>query len=140
NTAGRAWATWALGDPIDPNVGLEYAVSVVGNQIRYEVGIPQFDHYGGFSGDPTIPTDLDVGDVVGLDLIASTCWGAEGFGMLSENLMMAKYLDADKFARYVLIDESAGPFCDEPACDLDGNGLCNFADLRILIEQWLAGK
>jgi hypothetical protein len=129
-----------LGDPIDPNVGLEYAVSVVGNQIRYEVGIPQFDHYGGFSGDPTIPTDLDVGDVVGLDLIASTCWGAEGFGMLSENLMMAKYLDADKFARYVLIDESAGPFCDEPACDLDGNGLCNFADLRILIEQWLAGK
>ncbi|MHC4867817.1 MAG: right-handed parallel beta-helix repeat-containing protein, partial [Planctomycetota bacterium] len=42
NTAGGAWATWALGDPIDPNVGLEYAVSVVGNQIRYEVGIPQF--------------------------------------------------------------------------------------------------
>jgi hypothetical protein len=54
--------------------------------------------------------------------------------------MTGKSNNADQFARYVLIDESEGPFCDEPLCDLDGNGVCNFADLWILLEQWLAGK
>jgi hypothetical protein len=140
NTAGGAWATWGGGEPLDVNVGLEYAVAVDGDQIMYEVGVRMFDNYGVFSGGDTIITDLTAGHTVGFDVVVNTRWGAEGFGMLCENLMMGKYNDADKFGRYTLIEESGGPFCQDPACDLDGNGVCNFADLWILLEQWLAGK
>ncbi|MHC4500710.1 MAG: hypothetical protein ACYS21_16555, partial [Planctomycetota bacterium] len=117
----------------------EYAVVIDGELITYEAAVKQFDNYGGFSGE-TIVTNLTAGHTVGFDVAASTRWGGDGFGMLAENLMTGKSGSADQFARYVLIDESAGPFCDEPVCDLDGNGICNFADLWILLEQWLAGK
>jgi hypothetical protein len=140
NSVAGSWVSWALGEPVDPNMGLEYSVTVDGEWIVYEVGVPMFDNYGGLGGGETVVTNLTAGHVVGFDVVACTRWGAAGFGMLSENLMTGKYNNADKFARYVLIDESEGPFCDEPLCDLDGNGVCNFADLWILLEQWLAGK
>jgi hypothetical protein len=139
NTVGGYWGTWALGQTLGGDEGLEYAVRVDGNEIVYEIGVTQFDNYGGFSGGETIVTELEVGDVVGFDLVVSTRWSG-GFGMLSENLMTGKYLDADKFARYMLAEEVGGPPCFERVGDLDGNCAVNWADLAILIDSWLWGK
>ena len=86
---------------IAPDVKLDYAVRVDGDKIIYEVGIPQFDNYGGISGGQTVPTDLKVGHVVAFDVIADTRHSA-GFGMLSENLMIEKFKNADSFAQQVL--------------------------------------
>ena len=75
-------------------------------------------------------TDLHTGHVVGFDIVASTRRDTVNFGMLSENLMTGKYNDAGKFAQYILVDEIL-------SADLDGNGVMNYNDLRILIESWL---
>jgi hypothetical protein len=140
NTADGSWATWGQGEPLDANVGLECAVVVDGDQIIYEVGVTQFDNYGGFSAGETIITDLDVGDVVRFDVVASSRF-SDGFGMISENQMTGKYNNADRIARYMLVGESGGPPClEQRVFDLDGNCVTSFADLWILVEQWLAGK
>jgi len=130
NSTGDGWATWAMGETLAEDVDLEYVVRVVGNFIIYEVGVRMFDNYGGFSGGETLVTDLHAGHVVGFDIVASTRWDTVNFGMLSENLMTGKYRDAGKFARYILVDEIF-------SADLDGNGVVNFADLGILVENWL---
>jgi len=130
DTIGGNWATWALGETLEEDVGLEYAVRIVGNFIIYEVGVRMFDNYGGFSGTETLVTDLHAGHVVGFDILASTRRDTVNFGMLSENLMTGKYKDAGKFASYILVDETV-------SADLDGNGAKNYADLGILVESWL---
>lgn len=121
-----------MGEPLDANAGLEYAVTVDGDQNIYEVGVRMFDNYGGFSGGETIVTPLDVGDVVSIDLVANTCWSS-GFGMLSENLMTGKSGNADRFAGYALVKQIT-------CADLDRNGSLNFADLAIIADNWLSGK
>jgi hypothetical protein len=129
NTTGGSWATWAFGETLGEDVGLEYAVVVNGDEIVYEVGVRAFDNYGGFSGGDTIVTDLEVGHVVGFDVVVCTR-RSNGFGMLSENLMTGKSGDAEQFARYVLVEKIA-------QADLDGNGVFDFADLDILVDGWL---
>ncbi|MHC4573628.1 MAG: RCC1 domain-containing protein [Planctomycetota bacterium] len=140
NTAGGFWGAWAYGEPLAGDEGLEYAVVVDGELIAYEVAVKQFDNYGGFTGGETIVTDLEVGHVVGFDLIVSSRW-LEGFGMLAENLMNDKYLDADQFAKYMLVGAHGGPPCLKLwASDLDGNCVINWADLAVLADNWLWGK
>jgi hypothetical protein len=139
NTVGGSWGSWPGGAEPNEDVELEHAVIVDGEQIIYEIGVKQFDNYGGFSGGDSIVTELDVGDVVGFDLVVSTRWSG-GFGMLSENLMTGKYLDAGQFARYMLVEEAGGPPCFERVGDLDGNCAVNWADLAILVESWLWEK
>jgi len=129
DTIGGSWATWALGGTPGTDVGLEYAVNVNGAQIIYEVGVRQFDNYGGLSGGETVLTDLYAGHVVDFDVVACTRWDTVNFGMLSENLMTGKHKDAGKFAKYLLVDEIF-------SVDLDGNGVVNYADLEILFENW----
>jgi hypothetical protein len=138
NTSGGSWATWGYGLALGGDAGFEYAVTVSGDEIIYEVGVTQFDNYGGISGGDTIVTELDVGDVVGFDLAVDTRWSG-GFGMLSENLMMGKFNDADKFARYMLVEEAGGPPCFELVADVDGNCVINWADLAVLADNWLWG-
>jgi hypothetical protein len=138
NTTGGCWASWASGDALGGDEGLEYAVKVEGEQIIYEIGVRQFDNYGGISEGETIVTDLEVGDVVRFDLVLNTRWSG-GFGMLSENLMTGKYNDADQFARYMLVEEVGGPPCFERVADLDGNCAINWDDLAILVDSWLWG-
>ncbi len=136
DTSGGSWATWGCGQTIDANVGLEYAVIVNGDQIIYEVGVVPFDNYGGFSGGDTIVTDLEVGHLVGFDIVADTRW-TDDFGMLSENLMTDKYNNADHIARYTLVENLENPVCSEPPSDIDRNCEVNFEDLAILVDQWL---
>ena len=103
DTTGGCWGTWALGQTIDADANFEYAVQVVGNEIHYEIGVTQFDYYGGIAGGDSILTNLYPYRTVRLDIIASTRH-AEGFGMLAENLMREKYRYADQFAPYWLVE------------------------------------
>jgi hypothetical protein len=135
NTSGGYWGTWAFGEPLGGE-GLEYAVVVDGERIIYEVGVKQFDNYGGLCCGQTIVSDLEVGDVVGLDLIASTR-SSEGFGMLSENEMTGKSGDANQFAHYMLSDQAGGPPCFARPSDLDGSCQIDFGDLAVLVYNWL---
>jgi hypothetical protein len=132
NTSGGVWTSWGDGSVLASNAGLERAVAKYGGRIVYEIGVQMFDNYGGISGGDTIVTDLDVGDVVGIDLVASTRRSG-GFGMLSENLLTGKYNDADQFALYLLVEHVG-------CADLDGDGANTLKDVRILAENWLAGK
>jgi hypothetical protein len=100
-TLGGSWAYWGVGESIGSGAGLEYAVTVNGNQIIYEVGVTQFDNYGGFSGGDTIKTQLKVGKIVRFDMVIDTRY-SEGFGMLSENTVMGKYNNANSIALYKL--------------------------------------
>ncbi len=138
NTAGGCWATWALGQTLIGDEGLECAVVVDGNQIIYEIGVTQFDNYGGFSGGDTIVTDLETGHVVRFDVVADTRW-QDGFSMLSENMMAGKYLDAGQFARYILVEDLDTPICYDfdLLSDLNVDCVIDFADLAILVEGWL---
>jgi hypothetical protein len=130
DTSGGYWATWAESETLGGDEGLEYAVDVNGAKIIYEVGVRQFDNYGGFSGEETLVTDLHAGHVVGFDIVACTRWDTTNFGMLSENLMMGKYNDAGKFGKYILVDKIF-------SADMDGNGANNYADLGIFFESWM---
>jgi len=130
DTIGGSWTTWALGGTLGEDAGLEYAVGVDGAEIIYEVGVRMFDNYGNFSGGETLLTDLHAGHVVGFDIVVCTRWDTVNFGMLSENLMTGKFNDAGKFAKYMLVDEIF-------SIDLDGNGVIDYGDVRVLADNWL---
>ena len=83
----------------------EYAVAVKGNTIIYEIGVPQFDYFGGFTGGQTVVSQMKTYKVVGFDIVASSRWGQAGFGMVPENLLTGKSDDADKFAQYTLVSQ-----------------------------------
>jgi len=137
NTSGGSWATWAYGEALGTDVGLEYAVAVNGDQIIHEAGVLMFDNYAGFSGGTTIVTELKPGHVVGFDVLVSSRWESDGFGMLSENLMTGKSEDAAQFARYTLAERtSVSPYAAQ-AADLDESGIIDWFDLAVLAENWL---
>lgn len=134
--AGGAWASWGRGYAIEEDAGFEYAVNVIGGIVIYEVGVTAFDHYGGLSGEETVLSELQAGDVVGFDIVVDTRWAENGFGMLSENLMTGKSLDAGKFARYVLVDAEVGEERIDVA-DLNRDGFVGVGDLLLFAENWL---
>jgi hypothetical protein len=137
NQSGGSWLSWALGEVLEEDVGLEYAVTVNGDQIVHEAGVLMFGNYAGFSGGDTIITELAVGKVVGFDVLASSRWGADGFGMLSENLMTGKHEDTAQFARYTLVEQlSRSPYGPD-AADLDKSGVVDCSDLALLADNWL---
>lgn len=137
NTSGGSWATWAYGEALGADVGLEYAVAVNGDQIIHEAGVLMFDNYAGFSGGTTIVTELKPGHVVGFDVLVSSRWESDGFGMLSENLMTGKSGNAAQFAKYTLVQQtSVSPHASRDA-DLDKNGIIDWFDLASLAENWL---
>ncbi len=139
NDSGGSWATWALGETLAEDAGVEYAVTVDGNQIIHEGGVLMFDSYGGFSGGESIVTDLRPGLVVGFDILASTRWVADGFGMLSENLMTGKSGNASQFAKYTLVEQLSDSSSAPVEVDLDKNGIVDWFDLALLAGNWLAG-
>lgn len=72
-----------------------------------------FDYYGGISGQPTVVSDLQAGDTVGLDVVVdsrfyNTFTSADDFGMWSENLMDSKFADSSRFQQYVLEGADCG--------------------------------
>jgi hypothetical protein len=140
NTSGGSWATWALGETVGQDVGLEYAVSVDGDRIIHEVGVPMFENYGGFAGGETIVADLKAGSVVGFDVIASSRWADDAFGMLSDNLMTGKAGDAEQFSTHVLVAHLPIATDAVGIVDLDNDGEVDWSDLVLLAENWLWAK
>ncbi|MBN1125746.1 MAG: right-handed parallel beta-helix repeat-containing protein [Sedimentisphaerales bacterium] len=134
DTTGGSWARWPNDQEIAPDAGLEFAVAVYGNVIVYEAAVTPFDYYGGLVGQPSVVTDLDVGKVIGFDIVALTRTSSGGYGMLSANDMQGKYHDADQFAHYLLISTWD---CEDLSADLDGDCYVNINDLAILAEVWL---
>jgi hypothetical protein len=108
-TLDNSWVTWAQGENINSDAGLEYAVKVVNHQIIYEVGVTPFDNYGGLTKDPTVVSILHEGHTIGFDVVALTRYNPTGYGMLSENLMRHKSVDAGQFAQYTLIEDDRLP-------------------------------
>ncbi|MBN1509530.1 MAG: DUF5011 domain-containing protein [Sedimentisphaerales bacterium] len=112
DTMGGCWATWGRGQQIEPEAGLEYAVTVLGDTIVYEIGVQMFSHYGVRSGEETIIAPLDCADcsyLVGFDVVVGSRWGGEtgDFGMLSETATMQtcdKAANAGCFTPYVLVE------------------------------------
>jgi hypothetical protein len=136
DTQSSSWATWGTGGTLGPDVGLEYAVKVAGDKIIYEIGVPQFDHYGGITGAPTVMTELDVGHVVGFDILVDSRWSG-GFGVLAENLMPQKFKNADSFQKYMLVDRILGPPYKPLTGDLNRNRLVELQDMNNLCDMWL---
>ncbi len=135
NTTSSSWARWALGQLINPSVGLEYAVNIIGNEIHYELAVTPFNHYAGLSTGLTEVTDLDFGKIIRFDLVALSRFSG-GYGMLSENLNLGKYNNASQFARYVLADELG---CANVLGDFDVDCDVDLADLQLFITNWLWG-
>ena len=138
NTASGSWATWASGDTNDIGDVLEYAVAIIGEQLIYEASVTPFDHYGGFTGEETVITNLEVGNEIGFDVVVLTRYGTDGYGMLAENTMTGKYTNADQFARYILVDQVPILDCLDIVGDLDRNCILDLWDLMIFADSWLA--
>jgi hypothetical protein len=144
DTQGSSWATWGTGGTLGPDVGLEYAVVVDGNRIIYEIGVKQFDHYGGITGAPTVVTNLtDFNDpcvphvhMVKFDIVVSTRFSG-GFGMLAENQMPQKYKNADSFQNYPLVETVPSPPYKPLIGDLDRNRAVDLRDFSELCDSWL---
>ena len=111
-----------------------------------------FDWFGGITGVPTIPTDMNTGDLVGFDIIVDTRYAAldaygwpsgpdpsygDGFGMLSENLMIGKYNNAEAFQLYQLLDNDDCGRWGFFRGDIDQNCEVNLLDFASLSGQWL---
>ena len=141
---------WAVLGSGDPNVGpgytdLLYSVAVddTNDLIVYELGVKQFDNYGGISGGSTVISDLTSGDIVGFDIVVGTRYGTNpgDFGMLAANMMLNKYVYTSAFQKYTLI----GTDCDAlgyPGADISGPAgvpdcVVNLYDFAALASDWM---
>jgi len=138
--SGGQWTAWAnLALDIGTDAEFESAVVVSGNVITYEVGIKQFNNYGGRSGGSTVVTALEPGIYVGFDVIVDTVFSG-GSSMISENLFTGKYNDAGQFQQYELVNTLPQQYCGDWGYlggDFDENCRVNFADFATLGLQWM---
>lgn len=142
---------WSVFANNDPNVGAGYAefesavvVDDINGIIYYELGVKQFDHYGGISGDDTVVSDLQAGDIVGFDIVADTRFSIQpwDFGALSENMDTGKYNNAAAFAAYTLEGaEECGDYGYKQA-DIKGPAgiqdcYVNLHDFAAMASEWM---
>ena len=136
---GGQWSVWGTGEAIAPAVGFVSEVNVTGSVTTYELAIPQFDSYEGLTpSGSTVVTQLDVGDVIGLDIIAFTIDDfVTDYGYLSENMMTGKWNDANQFAKYTLVEDLACGDVGYATADIVGLDCgVNFADFVLMAGQW----
>ena len=138
--SGGQWTAWAnLALDIGTDAEFESAVVVSGNVITYEVGIKQFNNYGGLSGGTTEIAALEPGIYVGFDVIVDTVFSG-GNSMISENLFTGKYNDAGQFQQYELVNTLPQQYCGDWGYlggDFDENCRVNFEDFATLGLQWM---
>jgi len=141
------WACFATeGVDVNYDVGagfaeLEHAVVVddLNGRIIYEIGVQQYDNYGGESGGDTIVTALEVGHVVGFDIIATSRHNtAPNYTMLAENTMVTKYRDAGQFQQYVL--SGGADVCGDwgyKRSDVNKDCIVSLEDFADLASNWM---
>ena len=104
-----------------------------------------FIWYGGRTGAETVRRQIQTGDRVGFDIVASTLWinppGAtvpEQFGMRSANLDVDKFRYASAFQKWTLTDPPLG--CGDwgylPA-DMNTNCEVDLIDFSEFAGQWM---
>jgi len=143
NKTGGFWASWANGYALlgFPSPEFEYAVSIDGDDIIYEVGVKQFDNYSGrpgSSGD-TVYTDMYVNGLVRFDVVASTKRGSlsTDFGMLAANDDVNKFANADTFQRYTLVEEADCGALGYMFSDINRDCQVDIIDFSELAVKWL---
>ena len=129
---GDTWAVFGNGQYIpgeaEPgNAGFLDAGRTSGTTVTYEAGAVAYIWYGGatvpFGSVPNEVRQLAPGQQVGFDLVVDSRWGPaphevnDGeFGMLSNNLDTEKYIYADRFQRWELLNYDGSivpPECGE---------------------------
>ncbi|MHB9071774.1 MAG: hypothetical protein ACYC54_15550, partial [Sedimentisphaerales bacterium] len=142
---------WAVFANNDPNVGAGYAefehavvVDDVNHTITYEIGVKQYDNYGGISQAPTVVMDMQAGDTVGFDIIADSRFSSDpwDFGMLAENLDTDKFYNASAFAHYTLEGVECGYYGYKQA-DISGPAgapdcIVNLYDFAAMASEWMS--
>ncbi len=136
DTIGGHWASWGTGGELAEDIRLEYAVCVNGATIVYEIGVRAFENYGGITGEPTVETQLGIGEVVGFDLVVDSRWSG-GFGMLSENLMLEKYKNADSFRLCTVSGYVLAPADGPLKGDVNRDQVVDWYDVQAIVEAWL---
>ena len=139
NTTG-SWAAWADKSAIAGDAGFESAVTLNGDKIIYEIGVKQFNNYGGKSGGTTEVTNLAAGTIVGFDIIADTLFGSGSFSMISENMFTGKSDDAGQFQQYTLANSLPAQYCGDwgyMTSDVTQDCRVNLADFAAVALQWL---
>ena len=136
-TTGGDWAAWGTGHDLNqtPDPCLHYAARMDGNQYIYEAQVKQYDNYGGFTLDPTVVSDLSVGEVLRFEIIANTRHSA-GFGMKAVDDNAGKYDDSGKIIQFELV-ETISHGSELPA-DLDGDLDVDGGDFAIMAGNWMA--
>jgi hypothetical protein len=138
NWNGNWWCVWGTDSLLqeqipDPNLGFVCSVDVTGNKTTYEIEVPQYDSYEGLSGSGTrVRSDLQVGDVIGFDVVAITVKNiGTDVGAWANNQTTGKFNDAGQFADFTLS-------CSEGSWPADLSGDCdvNFIDHALLESQW----
>ena len=101
--------TIPLVEPALGSVGLLGESRRSGSTLSYEVGVKAWQWYGGESGSVSVARDLYPGSQVGFDIVVVTRYGDEPhtdaeYGALSANLDPQKFIYADRFQRWELLD------------------------------------
>ena len=123
--SGHKWVTWGDGSNVQGGEGpdsaffesalvLDPSLAFLPGTYIYEIGAKMFLWYGGRTAgaEATQVRQLVPGNQVGFDVIVDSRWGntphddPEEFGMLSDNMMTGKYIDAAKFQRWELLNAS----------------------------------
>lgn len=141
DSAGTSyWTSWADLTATNSDAEFEAAVSVDGDIITYEVGIKQFDDYGGISGGNTVVTQLSSGMLVAFDVIVDTVfYNTERFSMLSENLLTGKFDNAGQFQLYELTDSLPTQNCGMwgyLSPDINHDCMVDLLDFAELAASW----
>ena len=138
--SGGHWASWADLSTIDTDAAFESSVAVDGDLIKYEVGIKQFNNYGGISGEATEVAELTPGSFVGFDVLANTVFGDAAFSSISENLYTSKYDDAGQFQQYELVNTLPQQYCGDWGYidqDIDRDCIVALGDFAAMSANWL---
>ena len=114
---GWTWAVFGGGqyipediEPGDADFIYEGGTRVSGDTITYEIGAKSWQWYGGRTvpaeSVPNVIRPLEPGIQVGFDVVADSRRGPETyeFGMVSANLDTQKFIYADRFQRWELLD------------------------------------
>jgi hypothetical protein len=141
NLSGGKWARWGSLTTIGGDAGFEYAVVSNGYETIYEIGVTQFDNYGGISGGATTPLALAAGMTIGFDVVVDSKNAAGQFGMLAENMMTGKWNDASKFQQYTLVNTLSPQPCGEwgyIGADLNQDCSVSLLDFVKVAQSWMS--
>ena len=157
---GGDWGYWgykfAVQNPIPASANFEYKVRIDpadSNRIIYEVGLAQFDNYGGAGGSGgTVASSLQSGDTIKLDVIVESKTVSYGYGIMGVEVGTFAYnlpapgqwireYDASEFLDYTLNESyPSGLPCGNWGYlpyDLNKNCRVDLADFATLANEWL---